>query len=63
MVRALICLELILNSVNLNLVTFSDLFDSRQSIMSTMRIGKTCYECLRCRLDKVGREEKKFWIY
>nr|YP_009033492.1 NADH dehydrogenase subunit 4L [Olyra latifolia]AHY79771.1 NADH dehydrogenase subunit 4L [Olyra latifolia] len=30
LVRALICLELILNSINLNLVTFSDLFDSRQ---------------------------------
>uniref|UniRef100_A0A453I104 NADH-plastoquinone oxidoreductase subunit 4L n=1 Tax=Aegilops tauschii subsp. strangulata TaxID=200361 RepID=A0A453I104_AEGTS len=30
MVRALICLELILNSINLNLVTFSDLFDSCQ---------------------------------
>nr|YP_010041161.1 NADH-plastoquinone oxidoreductase subunit 4L [Ehrharta erecta]QPA18630.1 NADH-plastoquinone oxidoreductase subunit 4L [Ehrharta erecta] len=30
MVRALICLELILNAINLNLVTFSDLFDSRQ---------------------------------
>ncbi|KAK3153092.1 hypothetical protein QOZ80_2BG0167540 [Eleusine coracana subsp. coracana] len=30
MVRALICLELILNSINLNLVTFSALFDSRQ---------------------------------
>nr|YP_010188186.1 NdhE [Smilax glabra]QZJ46135.1 NdhE [Smilax glabra] len=30
MVRALMCLELILNSVNINLVTFSDLFDSRQ---------------------------------
>nr|YP_009449845.1 NADH-plastoquinone oxidoreductase subunit 4L [Tacca leontopetaloides]ANA91373.1 NADH-plastoquinone oxidoreductase subunit 4L [Tacca leontopetaloides]UYP38902.1 NADH dehydrogenase subunit 4L [Tacca leontopetaloides] len=30
MVRALMCLELILNSVNMNLVTFSDLFDSRQ---------------------------------
>uniref|UniRef100_A0ACD6AXD7 Uncharacterized protein n=1 Tax=Avena sativa TaxID=4498 RepID=A0ACD6AXD7_AVESA len=30
MVRALICLELILNLINLNLVTFSDLFDSRQ---------------------------------
>ncbi|OEL17194.1 NAD(P)H-quinone oxidoreductase subunit 4L, chloroplastic [Dichanthelium oligosanthes] len=30
MVRALICLELILNSIDLNLVTFSDLFDSRQ---------------------------------
>lgn len=30
MVRALICLELILNSINLNLITFSDLFDSRQ---------------------------------
>ncbi|XP_068667485.1 uncharacterized protein [Aristolochia californica] len=30
MVRALMCLELILNAVNLNLVTFSDLFDSRQ---------------------------------
>ncbi|NP_904151.1 NADH dehydrogenase subunit 4L (chloroplast) [Amborella trichopoda] len=30
MVRALMCLELILNAVNMNLVTFSDLFDSRQ---------------------------------
>uniref|UniRef100_A0ACD5VW83 Uncharacterized protein n=1 Tax=Avena sativa TaxID=4498 RepID=A0ACD5VW83_AVESA len=30
MVRALICLELILNSINLNLITFSDLFDRRQ---------------------------------
>nr|AEX96468.1 NADH-plastoquinone oxidoreductase subunit 4L [Asphodeline damascena] len=30
MVRALMCLELILNSVNMNLVTFSDIFDSRQ---------------------------------
>nr|AEJ10352.1 NADH-plastoquinone oxidoreductase subunit 4L [Thamnochortus insignis] len=30
MVRALMCLELILNSVNLNLVTFSDILDSRQ---------------------------------
>nr|YP_010168954.1 NADH-plastoquinone oxidoreductase subunit 4L [Allium nigrum]QRZ02483.1 NADH-plastoquinone oxidoreductase subunit 4L [Allium nigrum] len=30
MVRALMCLELILNSVNINLVLFSDLFDSRQ---------------------------------
>nr|ANP26158.1 NADH-plastoquinone oxidoreductase subunit 4L [Tacca chantrieri] len=30
MIRALMCLELILNSVNMNLVTFSDLFDSRQ---------------------------------
>nr|YP_010290358.1 NADH-plastoquinone oxidoreductase subunit 4L [Anarthria humilis]ULQ64124.1 NADH-plastoquinone oxidoreductase subunit 4L [Anarthria humilis] len=30
MVRALMCLELILNSVNLNLITFSDIFDSRQ---------------------------------
>nr|YP_009748681.1 NADH dehydrogenase subunit E [Bulbophyllum inconspicuum]QII90437.1 NADH dehydrogenase subunit E [Bulbophyllum inconspicuum] len=30
MVRALMCLELILNSVNRNLVTFSDIFDSRQ---------------------------------
>nr|WEG88287.1 NADH dehydrogenase subunit 4L [Amana kuocangshanica]WEG88369.1 NADH dehydrogenase subunit 4L [Amana kuocangshanica] len=30
MVRALMCLELILNSVNINLVIFSDLFDSRQ---------------------------------
>nr|YP_009328311.1 NADH-plastoquinone oxidoreductase chain 4L [Cattleya liliputana]AKE36754.1 NADH-plastoquinone oxidoreductase chain 4L [Cattleya liliputana] len=29
MVRALMCLELILDSVNLNLVTFSDIFDSR----------------------------------
>ncbi|XP_020527252.1 uncharacterized protein LOC110007852 [Amborella trichopoda] len=30
MVRALMCLELILNAVNMNLITFSDLFDSRQ---------------------------------
>lgn len=30
MVKALMCLELILNAVNLNLVTFSDFFDSRQ---------------------------------
>nr|YP_010294631.1 NADH-plastoquinone oxidoreductase subunit 4L [Xyris pauciflora]ULQ68770.1 NADH-plastoquinone oxidoreductase subunit 4L [Xyris pauciflora] len=30
MVRALMCLELLLNSVNMNLVTFSDLFDNRQ---------------------------------
>nr|UYP38899.1 NADH dehydrogenase subunit 4L [Aletris obovata] len=30
MVRALMCLELILNSVNINLVIFSDLFDSCQ---------------------------------
>nr|AKZ31264.1 NADH dehydrogenase subunit 4L [Scaevola porocarya] len=29
-VRALMCLELILNAVNLNFVTFSDFFDSRQ---------------------------------
>nr|UXW65175.1 NADH-plastoquinone oxidoreductase subunit 4L [Cymbidium mannii] len=30
MVRALMYLELILNSVNINLVTFSHIFDSRQ---------------------------------
>ncbi|KAJ6854098.1 NADH dehydrogenase subunit 6 [Iris pallida] len=30
MVRALMCLELILNTVNKNLVTFSYVFDSRQ---------------------------------
>nr|AUT83171.1 NAD(P)H-quinnone oxidoreductase subunit 4L [Campanula rapunculoides] len=29
MVRALICLELIFNAVNINFVTFSDFFDSR----------------------------------
>lgn len=29
-VRALMCLELILNAVNINLVTFSDLFDNRE---------------------------------
>ncbi|KAF1866221.1 hypothetical protein Lal_00024219 [Lupinus albus] len=29
-VRALMCLELILNGVNINFVTFSDFFDSRQ---------------------------------
>lgn len=30
MVRALMGLELILNSVNINFVTFSDIFDNRQ---------------------------------
>ena len=30
MVKALMCLELMLNAVNLNLVTFSYFFDSRQ---------------------------------
>nr|YP_010186308.1 NADH dehydrogenase subunit 4L [Chelonopsis souliei]QVL23788.1 NADH dehydrogenase subunit 4L [Chelonopsis souliei] len=30
MVRALMCLELIFNSVNINFVTFSDIFDNRQ---------------------------------
>ena len=30
MVRALMCLELVLNVVNINFVTFSDFFDSRQ---------------------------------
>nr|YP_009934662.1 NADH-plastoquinone oxidoreductase subunit 4L [Polygala tenuifolia]QNR95194.1 NADH-plastoquinone oxidoreductase subunit 4L [Polygala tenuifolia]UED14331.1 NADH-plastoquinone oxidoreductase subunit 4L [Polygala tenuifolia]WRK83988.1 NADH dehydrogenase subunit E [Polygala tenuifolia] len=30
LVRALMCLELILNAVNFNFVTFSDFFDSRQ---------------------------------
>nr|YP_009479575.1 NADH dehydrogenase subunit 4L [Lancea hirsuta]YP_009484075.1 NADH dehydrogenase subunit 4L [Lancea tibetica]YP_010130341.1 NADH-plastoquinone oxidoreductase subunit 4L [Dodartia orientalis]YP_010130514.1 NADH-plastoquinone oxidoreductase subunit 4L [Mazus miquelii]YP_010130600.1 NADH-plastoquinone oxidoreductase subunit 4L [Mazus xiuningensis]YP_010837436.1 NADH-plastoquinone oxidoreductase subunit 4L [Mazus surculosus]ATN95902.1 NADH dehydrogenase subunit 4L [Lancea tibetica]AVV32186.1 N len=30
MVRALMCLELILNSININFVTFSDIFDNRQ---------------------------------
>nr|UFK63182.1 NADH-plastoquinone oxidoreductase subunit 4L [Osmunda mildei] len=30
MVRALMCLELILNAVNINLVTFSNYFDNRQ---------------------------------
>ncbi|GFP96215.1 NAD(P)H-quinone oxidoreductase subunit 4l chloroplastic [Phtheirospermum japonicum] len=30
MVRALMCLELILNSVNINFVTFFDIFDNRQ---------------------------------
>ncbi|YP_007507164.1 NADH dehydrogenase subunit 4L (chloroplast) [Salvia miltiorrhiza] len=30
MVRALMCLELLLNSVNINFVTFSDIFDNRQ---------------------------------
>nr|YP_010954272.1 NADH-plastoquinone oxidoreductase subunit 4L [Terniopsis daoyinensis]YP_010954350.1 NADH-plastoquinone oxidoreductase subunit 4L [Terniopsis filiformis]WMV01744.1 NADH-plastoquinone oxidoreductase subunit 4L [Terniopsis daoyinensis]WMV01822.1 NADH-plastoquinone oxidoreductase subunit 4L [Terniopsis filiformis]WMV01900.1 NADH-plastoquinone oxidoreductase subunit 4L [Terniopsis filiformis] len=30
LIRALMCLELIFNAVNLNLVTFSDFFDSRQ---------------------------------
>nr|YP_009356153.1 NADH dehydrogenase ND4L [Solms-laubachia eurycarpa]AQV10232.1 NADH dehydrogenase ND4L [Solms-laubachia eurycarpa] len=30
MVRALMCLELILNAVNMNFVTFSDFFDNSQ---------------------------------
>nr|QXI85158.1 NADH-plastoquinone oxidoreductase subunit 4L [Gentiana acaulis] len=30
MVRALMCLELILNAVNMNFVTFSNFFDNRQ---------------------------------
>nr|YP_009435631.1 NADH dehydrogenase subunit 4L [Lobelia spicata]ATG25633.1 NADH dehydrogenase subunit 4L [Lobelia spicata] len=30
MVRALMCLELIFNAVNINFVTFSDFFDCRQ---------------------------------
>ncbi|KAK4721696.1 hypothetical protein R3W88_011929 [Solanum pinnatisectum] len=30
MVRALMCLELILDAVNINFVTFSDFFDNRQ---------------------------------
>nr|YP_010743103.1 NADH dehydrogenase subunit 4L [Crateva religiosa]WES81963.1 NADH dehydrogenase subunit 4L [Crateva religiosa] len=30
MVRALMCLELILNAVNMNFVTFSDFFDNHQ---------------------------------
>nr|UHY94576.1 NdhE [Euonymus hamiltonianus]UHY94664.1 NdhE [Euonymus hamiltonianus]UHY94752.1 NdhE [Euonymus hamiltonianus] len=30
MVRALMCLELLMNAINLNFVTFSDFFDSRQ---------------------------------
>nr|DAD18155.1 TPA_asm: hypothetical protein HUJ06_019618 [Nelumbo nucifera] len=30
MVRALMCLEFILNAVNINSITFSDFFDSRQ---------------------------------
>ncbi|KAK4713547.1 hypothetical protein R3W88_019454 [Solanum pinnatisectum] len=30
MVRALMCLELILNAVNINFVTFSDFFDNCQ---------------------------------
>nr|ATG24919.1 NADH dehydrogenase subunit 4L [Lobelia heterophylla subsp. heterophylla] len=30
MVRALMCLELLLNAVNMNFITFSDFFDSRQ---------------------------------
>ena len=30
MVRALMCLELILNAVNINFVTFTDFFDNSQ---------------------------------
>nr|YP_010499256.1 NADH dehydrogenase subunit E [Carex littledalei]UWT58533.1 NADH dehydrogenase subunit E [Carex littledalei] len=30
MVRALMCLELVLNSVNINLLIFSDMFDNRE---------------------------------
>nr|YP_010014532.1 NADH-plastoquinone oxidoreductase subunit 4L [Epimedium dewuense]YP_010014616.1 NADH-plastoquinone oxidoreductase subunit 4L [Epimedium shuichengense]YP_010014702.1 NADH-plastoquinone oxidoreductase subunit 4L [Epimedium simplicifolium]YP_010014785.1 NADH-plastoquinone oxidoreductase subunit 4L [Epimedium ecalcaratum]YP_010342463.1 NADH-plastoquinone oxidoreductase subunit 4L [Epimedium baojingense]YP_010342548.1 NADH-plastoquinone oxidoreductase subunit 4L [Epimedium leptorrhizum]YP_01034 len=42
MIRALMCLELILNAVNLNFITFSDFFDSRQlkgDIFSIFVIG------------------------
>nr|YP_009450026.1 NADH-plastoquinone oxidoreductase subunit 4L [Burmannia disticha]ANK36223.1 NADH-plastoquinone oxidoreductase subunit 4L [Burmannia disticha]AYW12110.1 NADH-plastoquinone oxidoreductase subunit 4L [Burmannia disticha] len=42
MIRALMCLELILNSINMNLVTFSNLFDNRQlkgNIFSIFVIG------------------------
>nr|YP_009449941.1 NADH-plastoquinone oxidoreductase subunit 4L [Burmannia coelestis]ANK36138.1 NADH-plastoquinone oxidoreductase subunit 4L [Burmannia coelestis] len=42
MIRALMCLELILNSINMNLITFSNLFDSRQlkgNIFSIFVIG------------------------
>nr|YP_010294886.1 NADH-plastoquinone oxidoreductase subunit 4L [Crotalaria albida]UMO90824.1 NADH-plastoquinone oxidoreductase subunit 4L [Crotalaria albida] len=42
MVRALMCLELILNAVNINFVTFCDFFDSRQlkgNIFSTFVIA------------------------
>lgn len=55
MVRALICLELILNSINLNLVTFSNLFDSRKlkggmykvhiSSMGHIYLAHTCSQC------------------
>nr|YP_010690809.1 NADH dehydrogenase subunit E [Spatholirion longifolium]WBU14689.1 NADH dehydrogenase subunit E [Spatholirion longifolium] len=47
MVRALMCLELILNSVNINLVTFSDIFDTRQlkgNIFSIFIIGVAAAE-------------------
>ncbi|CAN6446855.1 unnamed protein product [Victoria cruziana] len=47
MVRALMCLELILNVVNKNLVIFSDLFDSRQlkgDVFSIFIIGITAAE-------------------
>ncbi|CAN1199373.1 NAD(P)H-quinone oxidoreductase subunit 4L, chloroplastic [Linum perenne] len=30
MVRALMCVELLLNAVNINFITFSDFFDNRQ---------------------------------
>nr|YP_010233705.1 NADH dehydrogenase subunit 4L [Juncus effusus]AEJ10334.1 NADH-plastoquinone oxidoreductase subunit 4L [Juncus effusus]QSZ78373.1 NADH dehydrogenase subunit 4L [Juncus effusus] len=30
MIRALICLELMINSINLNLIIFSNIFDNRQ---------------------------------
>lgn len=51
MVRALICLELILNSINLNLVTFSDLFDSRQLKGDIFAIFVIALACLKRLLD------------
>nr|YP_010505825.1 NADH-plastoquinone oxidoreductase subunit 4L [Chrysosplenium carnosum]UXE34627.1 NADH-plastoquinone oxidoreductase subunit 4L [Chrysosplenium carnosum] len=43
MVRALMCLELILNAVNLNLVTFSDFFDNRQLTINRRHFLNFCY--------------------
>nr|YP_010581041.1 NADH-plastoquinone oxidoreductase subunit 4L [Sarracenia alata]UZT27359.1 NADH-plastoquinone oxidoreductase subunit 4L [Sarracenia alata] len=47
MVRALMCLELILNAININFVTFSDFFDNRQlkgAIFSILVIAITSAE-------------------
>ena len=43
MVWALMCLEHILNAVNMNFVTFSDFFDSRQIKGNIFSCNFQCY--------------------